>query len=92
MNPSLKIENLVVNWEDFENADDEEFVNIKVTHKVLTENAYKLKKGTVLEITGLRDNWDRQRLLKLKKSLTKLINPNQENDSNNFEIEIIAKG
>ena len=89
--PKPKIENLVVNWEDFENADDEEFVNIKVTHKVLTDNTYKLKKGTVLEIIGLRDNWDRQRLLKLKKSLTKLINPNQENDSNNFEIEIIAK-
>ena len=86
-----KIENLIVNWEDFENVDDEEFVNIKVTHKVLTENAYKLKKGTVLEITGLRDNWDREQILKLKKSLAKLINPNQENDSDNFEIEIIAK-
>lgn len=85
------IENLVVNWEDFENADDKEFVNINVTHNNLTENAYNLKKGTVLEITGLRDNWDRPRLLKLKKSLTKLINPNQENDSNNFNIEIIAK-
>lgn len=89
--PKPKVENLVVNWEDFENADDEEFVNIKVTHKVLTENTYKLKKGTVLEITGLRDNWDRDRILKLKKSLAKLINPNQENDSDNFEIEIIAK-
>lgn len=89
--PKPKIENLLVNWEDFENADDEEFVNIKVTHKVLTENACKLKKGTVLEITGLRDNWDRDRILKLKKSLAKLINPNQENDSDNFEIEIIAE-
>lgn len=89
--PKPKIENLVVNWEDFENADDEEFVNIKVTHKVLTENAYKIKKGTVLEITGLRDNWDRDRILRLKKSLAKLINPNQENDSDNFEIEIISK-
>lgn len=89
--PKPKIENLIVNWEDFENADDEEFVNIKVTHKVLTENAYKLKKGTILEITGLRDNWDRDRILRLKKSLAKLINPNQENDSDNFEIEIIAK-
>lgn len=86
-----KIENLVVNWEDFENADDEEFVNIKVKHQVLSENIYELKKGTVLEISGLRDIWDRERLLKLKKSLTKLINPNQENDSNNFQISIIAK-
>ena len=89
--PNPKIENLIVNWEDFENVDDEEFVNIKVIHKELTENIYKLKKGTVLEISGLRDNWDRERILKLKKSLAKLINPNQENDSDNFEIEIIAK-
>jgi len=49
-----------------------------------------LSHGTILEIEGLRDNWDRDRLLKLKKSLSKLINPNQGNDSGNFEIEIIA--
>ncbi len=86
-----KIENLVVNWEDFENADDEEFVNIKVTHNTLKENKYNFNKGTILEISGLRDKWDRERILKLKKSLAKLINPNQGNDSDNFEIEIIAK-
>ncbi len=89
--PNPKIENLLVNWEDFENADEEEFVNIKVTHQVLKENIYKVKNGTILEILGLRDNWDRERILKLKKSLAKLINPNQENDSNNFAIEIIAE-
>lgn len=86
-----KIENLVVNWEDFEDADDEEFVNIQVAHNILEEITYNLKKGTILEISGLRDIWDRDRILKLKKSLAKLINPNQENDSDNFEIEIIAK-
>jgi signal transduction histidine kinase len=86
-----KIENLVVNWEDFENADDEEFVNIRVSHNILEENKYQINKGTILEISGLRDNWDRLRILKLKKSLAKLINPNQGNDCDNFEIEIIAK-
>ena len=86
-----KIENLVVNWEDFENVDDEEFVNIKVSHKELKENKHKLKSGTILEISGLRDEWDRQRILNLKRSLVKLINPNQENDSENFGIEIIAE-
>ena len=89
--PNPKIENLVVNWEDFENADDEEFVNIRVTHNILEENKYQINKGTILEISGLRDNWDRLRILKLKKSLAKLINPNQGNDCDNFEIEIIAK-
>jgi signal transduction histidine kinase len=88
---NAKIENLVVNWEDFENADDKEFININVQHNTLQSNDYKLKTGTVLEISGLRDFWDRERILKLKKSLAKLINPNQENDSQNFSIEIIAK-
>lgn len=89
--PNPKIENLVVHWEDFENADEEEFVNIKVIHKELTDTSYKIKSGTILEITGLRDDWDRKRILELKRSLVKLINPNQENDSGNFQIEIIAK-
>ncbi|MBS1640843.1 MAG: sensor histidine kinase [Bacteroidetes bacterium] len=89
--PKTKIENLIVNWEDFENADEEEFINIKVSHKELKTNSYNLKHGTVLEISGLRDIWDRTRILKLKKSLAKLINPNQGNDSDKFDIEIIAK-
>ena len=86
-----KIENLLVHWEDFENADEEEFVNIKVTHKELKDTPYNFKNGTILEISGLRDNWDRRRILDLKKSLAKLINPNQGNDSDRFSIEIIAK-
>lgn len=89
--PKAKIENLVVNWEDFENADEKEFINIKVTHNELKNTSYTIKHGTILEISGLRDNWDRERLLKLKKSLAKLINPNQGNDSDRFDIEIIAK-
>lgn len=86
-----KIENLIVNWEDFENTDELEFVNINVTHNTLQNASYELKHGTVLEISGLRDTWNRDRILKLKKSLAKLINPNQGNDSDKFEIEIIAK-
>ncbi|MBS1748942.1 MAG: sensor histidine kinase [Bacteroidetes bacterium] len=89
--PKAKIENLVVNWEDFENSDEEEFINIKVSHRELKTNSYNLKHGTVLEISGLRDIWDRTRILKLKKSLAKLINPNQGNDSDKFDIDIIAK-
>jgi len=86
---------LFVNWEDFENIDDKEFINVSVTHKALTKKDltkidYRLERGTVLEISGLRDLWDRERILKLKKSLAKLINPNQGNDSQNFSIKIIA--
>jgi signal transduction histidine kinase len=88
---SPKIQNLVVNWNDFENVDNEEFINIQVTHNILTKNPYHLKNGTILEISGLRDVWNREHILKLKRSLAKLINPNQDNDSNSFSIEIIAE-
>ena len=88
---NAKIENLIVNWEDFEKDAKEEFIEIPVMHQELTVFPSPFKHGTVLEISHLRDVWDRQKILKLKKSLVKLINPNQENDSQNFAIEIIAK-
>lgn len=85
---NAKVENLIVNWEDFEVDPKKEFINVNVKHQTLAKSS---SNGTTLEITGLRDVWDRERLLKLKKSLAKLINPNQGNDSNNFQIELAAK-
>jgi len=89
--PNAKIENLIVNWEDFEHVDEEEFIDIKVTHTNLDNISYDLHHGTILEISDLRDVWDRERIIRLKKSLAKLINPNQGNDSDKFQIEITAK-
>lgn len=87
-----KIENLVVEWEKFEKDPLKDFISISVRHQELINQPYKdIKYGTILEITGLRDIWNRETLLKLKHFLEKLINPNQENDSSNFTIEIIAK-
>lgn len=87
---NAKIECLEVKWSDFEKDAKEEFVKINVNHKVLHSHNYKIKHGTILEISGLSDKWDRQRLLKLKHSLEKLINPNQENDAENFSIEMVV--
>lgn len=89
LNP--KFENLIVNWEDFEQDPKEKFIDINVKHQVLQSIKYDITHGTVLEITGLREIWNRERILKLKKSLVKLVNPNQENDIDNFSIEIIAE-
>ena len=89
--PNTKIENLFVDWEAFEGVDDAEFIKIDVTHNVLQSIDYPVKHGTILEVSKLRDEWDRERILKLKKSLAKLINPSQGNDSDNFSIEIIAE-
>ncbi len=82
------IETLEVDWQKFEDKPLIEFKDVNVDHKTLEKSN---KNGTTLEITGLRDVWDREKLLKLKKSLAKLINPNQGNDNNNFQIDIIAK-
>lgn len=87
-----KFENLIVDWNDFENIDEEEFANIKITHQTLENIPYDdMDCGTILEISNLRDLWDRKKILKLKKSLVKLINPNQGNDSDSFKINIIAE-
>ncbi|MEQ8562286.1 MAG: ATP-binding protein [Cytophagales bacterium] len=49
------------------------------------------KRGTVLCIESLREEWDRPKILSLKRQLEKLISPNQTFNSEKFEIEIIAK-
>lgn len=85
-----KIENLIVNWNDFEKDSKEEFINIPLLHQTLDSINYGIEHGTILEISKLRNTWDRDKILKLKGSLAKLINPNQGNDSQNFKIQIIA--
>ena len=85
---NAKIENLLVDWADFEGDAKKQFVDVDVKHQTLKDSPHKMKHGTVLEITGLRDTWDRKRLLQLKQSLAKLINPNQDNDSSKFSITV----
>lgn len=87
---NASVESISVNWEDFEEDSKKEFVDIDVRYQ--ERDHYEMEKpGTVLEITNLRDNWNRDSLKKLKSSLQKLINPNQENDVSNFSIEIIVE-
>lgn len=85
-----------VNWDDFEGDDKRDFVNIKLSYDALSKfdlpsGTNQIRHGTVLEITGLHEDWDRERLQKLKGSLTKLINPfGAEIDK--FNMTIIAPG
>ena len=91
-NPGIPTVNkLEVHWEDFEKDAHQEFINIPVNYSTTRSNPYDLKKGTILGITGLREKWDRKKLLTLKKSLEKLVNPNQENDPKGFDIYLSAK-
>jgi signal transduction histidine kinase len=84
-------ENIIVNWENFERDAKDEFVNIDVEHNTLNKSSYKnFEHGTVLEISKLREKWTRDKKLILKRSLEKLINPIQENDVNNFNIDLVS--
>ena len=89
--PYALIENLKIDWTSFEQDSNKEFIDIKVAHETISATNYAdFHQGTILEISGLRDIWDRDRIKKLKVSLEKLINPIQGNDVDDFAIEIIA--
>jgi signal transduction histidine kinase len=88
---NAKIEQIVVNWSDFEKDSKDEFIDIKVKHRTLqpvTKALKKLQYGTILEISKLNSTWDRQKKLNLKYSLEKLINPFEDNPLNDFSIFI----
>jgi signal transduction histidine kinase len=87
-NPTTNL--LSVNWEAFEEDAHAEFEQIEVLYDTIDTSPYDIENGTVLEIGDLRDNWNRERILKLRRSLEKLINPNQNNDANNFSISLFA--
>lgn len=71
------LERLKIDWADFEEDGTKEFVKVSVLHDTAPKDSkyLDLSHGTVLEISGLRINWNRQNILNLKRSLEKLINP-----------------
>src|SRR2546421_2156925 len=90
---------LSVDWEKFEveNEPDLEIQKIPVTLKETNLDHFKsvtglsnLTKGTVLYITELRSIWDKDSLIKLKRHLERLFNPNQAFEKEKFKLEIIA--
>jgi signal transduction histidine kinase len=83
-NPKVHV--LVTNWENFENNLKDEFINIKVNYSSKKTSQYNLDHGTVLRITGLRSQWDRDKLKYLKDSLGKLVNPHKDKGQKQFEI------
>ncbi|MFN6075195.1 MAG: ATP-binding protein, partial [Fluviicola sp.] len=89
--PNAKVETLLTQWDKFEGDIKEEFVNISVLHETFSESNYNIKQGTTLEITKLKSVWNREKILDLKDSLARLINPNIIDNKDNFQIKIIAE-
>ncbi|MBK6666829.1 MAG: ATP-binding protein [Saprospiraceae bacterium] len=85
-----KVEVLITDWEKFEDNLNDEFVNISVLHDTIPKSTYRKEKGTVLEITNLRSIWDREKLLKLKSALAKLVNPNTKSSEDSFKINLVV--
>lgn len=87
-----KTEVLYVDWSIFELNKQTEFDTIDIPHETLdTIPKFPLgsQTGTKLEFHGLHASWEREEILRLKKSLEKMINPFSGTDDN-FQIEIIA--
>ena len=86
------IEKLKVDWSFFELDSKTLFKDIPVNSSTVSNfpseySKYNISSGTILEITDLRDTWNREKILDLKSSLAKLILPkfNEEIDDS-FQI------
>lgn len=85
-----KVETLLTEWDKFEGNLKEEFVNISVLHETIPKSNYNLEHGTILEISNLKSEWDKEKFLNLKDALAKLINPNTQIEGDEFTIELIV--
>ncbi len=88
---SKQFEQIKLDWDDF-NDQYKEFGKIGVTHNTLQKFNVpfpnRSKHGVILEIEGIA-NWDRAKIIELKQSLEKLINPFSETDE--FSIKIVCE-
>lgn len=78
-----------INWNEFEIDDSRDFITIPVEYSQGPFPA-NTDSGAILEITELRESWDRDSIIKLKKSLMKLISPDFHNEDDQFSITIDA--
>ena len=83
---NAKIEALVTDWNKFEEDSNNEFVNVSVLHETLEKSSYGINRGTVLEISNLHSDWNREKFQELKDSLARLINPSNTEDEDSFKI------
>ena len=93
-----QVHQLTVDWDRFEKNDREHFEAVPVTYTAatgfdlpteLSKFGASLKHGTAIDIRKLRRAWGRARILALKESLTKLINPFGD-QTDRFSIHIIV--
>lgn len=79
-----------VNWNRFEIDDTKEFIEIPVDYSQTNDLPSGFANGTTLIVNDLRETWNRDELLKLKRSLMKLISPDADKGELPFEIEMFV--
>lgn len=88
-----------INWVDFEveGNKDRLIQDVVLTAKEITDEEARNfagidfpKFGTVLVITTLRSVWDRDKLLELKRSLERFVNPNQTFQRDALRLDLIV--
>jgi signal transduction histidine kinase len=92
------VHRLVIDWQRFERNDKEHFETVPVAYtearrfelpEELEKLGERLAHGTVIGVHKLKHSWNRSRILDLKSSLAKLINPfGDKGDA--FSISIVA--
>lgn len=92
--PDDHVNSLSIDWDRFEKDDRQQFDKIEIAYETSQDFDLPLdlevpKTGTALLITDTRGDWTRDKLLHLKSSLAKLINP-FGSTVDGFVIEIIA--
>ena len=85
---SSKFSKLIVDWGKFEKNMKKRFEKLNLDYSEVSSCPYSLRTGTVLEITKVRSDWDKEKFKRLRASLEKLINPLQGNDADAFEIHL----
>ncbi len=88
---SAVTEQLIVDWSLFEKNQQSDFDEVELPYSTLTENPEfpdNANSGTILQFTNLRTQWTKGAILKLRRSLEKMINPFAE--QTDFQIEIVA--
>lgn len=88
---------LVIDWRKFEQIDDIDYniQDIQFELENISHDQFELEtgikpiiQGTTLVIESLRDIWNHDKILSLKRQLEKLINPNQSFKAEKFNIHL----
>ena len=86
-----KAEQLLIDWQLFENDDTKKVEEIDLDHQEISADIFQKGQGTILEISNLRETWERPDLLKLRAALMKLVSPDRVENQKQATISIIAE-